>query len=160
MAQGLNKEPAFAWWVLSVLAMRNRIIAAVNRRYHKRNHKFGIKVPRDWDEAVAFDKENGNTPWQDTVRKEMKIVRIAFKVLDDGKIIPPCFQEINYHLIFDVKMEDFCRKARLVAGGHMTNRPTTNTYASVVSRELVCIAFTLAAALNNLEVKTANIKNP
>jgi hypothetical protein len=32
VARGLNKEPAFAWWVLSVLAKRNRIIAAVNRR--------------------------------------------------------------------------------------------------------------------------------
>ena len=69
MLEGLNKEPAFAWWVLSVLAKRNRIIAAVNRRYHKRNHTFGIKVPWDWDEAVVFDKENGNTLWQDAVQK-------------------------------------------------------------------------------------------
>jgi len=93
--------------------------------------------PRDWDEAVAFDKENGNTLWQDAVRKEMKNVRIAFKVLDDGEVVPPCFQEINRHLIFDFKMEDFRRKARLVAGGHMTDTPTTNTYASVISCELV-----------------------
>jgi hypothetical protein len=56
-------------------------------------------------------------------------------------------------------MEDFRRKARLVAGGHMTDTPTTNTYASVVSRELVRIALTLAAFLNNLEVKTADIEN-
>jgi hypothetical protein len=54
---------------MSVLTKRNRIIAAVSRRYHKRNHKFGIKVPRDWDEDVAFDKENGNTLWQDVVKK-------------------------------------------------------------------------------------------
>jgi len=119
--------------VLSVLAKRNRIIAAVNRRYYKRNHKFGIKVPRDWDEAVVFDKESGNTLWQDAVRKEMKNERIAFKVWDDSEVVPPCFQEINCHLIFDVKMEDFRRKARLVAGGPMTDTPTTNTYASVVS---------------------------
>ena len=123
---------------MSVLARRNCIIAAVNRRYHKRNHKFGIKVPRDWDKAVAFDKENGNRLWQDAVQKEIKNVRITFKVLDDGEVVPPwCFQEINCHLIFDVKMEDFWRKARLVAGGHMTNTPTKNTYASVVSHELV-----------------------
>ena len=158
VARGLNKEPAFAWWVLSVLAKRNRIIAAVNRRYHKRKHKFGIKVPRDWDEAVAFDKENGNTLWQDAVRKEMKNVRIALKVLDDGKVVPLCFQEINCHLIFDEKMEDFRRKARLVAGGHMTNTPTMSTHASVVSRESVQIALTLAA-LNDLEVRTADIEN-
>jgi hypothetical protein len=55
-------------------------------------------------------------------------------------------------------MEDFRRKARLVAGGHMTDTPTTNTYASVVSRESVRIALTLAA-FNDLEVKTADIEN-
>jgi len=114
VARGLNKEPAFAWWVLSVLTKRNRIIAAVNRRYHKRNHKFGIKVPRDWDEAVVFDKENGSTLWQDAVRKEMKNMRIAFKVLDDGEVVPPCFQEINCHLIFDVNWKTFAARQDLL----------------------------------------------
>ena len=51
------------------MVKRNRIIASVNKRYHKRNHKFGIKVPRHWNEAVKFDEENGNTLWQDAVRK-------------------------------------------------------------------------------------------
>ncbi len=56
-------------------------------------------------------------------------------------------------------MEDFQRKARLVAGGHMTDSPPAYvTYASVVSSEPVRIALTLAA-LNNLEVKTADIKD-
>jgi hypothetical protein len=61
-------------------------------------------------------------------------------------------------MVWDVKMEDFHRKARFVAGGHMTETPASNTYASVVSREPVCITLTLAA-LNDLEVKTADIKN-
>ena len=55
-------------------------------------------------------------------------------------------------------MEDFCWKARYVAGGHTTEPPATITYASVVSRESVCIALTLAA-LNDLEVKTSDIQN-
>ena len=83
----------------------------------------------------------------------MSKVRVAFEVLEDGKDPPPTFQEMRCHLIFDVKMEDFQRKARLVAGGHMTTPPSaTVTYASVVSRESVRIALTLAA-LNDLEVK-------
>jgi hypothetical protein len=61
-------------------------------------------------------------------------------------------------MVYDVKMEDFCRKAQFVAGGHMTETPATNTYASVVPQESVHIALTLAA-LNDLEVKTADIKN-
>ena len=61
-------------------------------------------------------------------------------------------------MIYDVKMENFCHKARLIAGGHMTDTPASITYASVVSCESVRIALTLAA-LNGLQVKTADIKN-
>ncbi len=46
----------------------------------------------------------------------------------------------------------------MVAGGHMTCAPTIMTYASVVSRETVHIALTLAA-LNDLKVKAADILN-
>jgi len=61
-------------------------------------------------------------------------------------------------MVFDVKMEDFRRKARLVAGGHMTEAPPTITYASVVSRETVRFALTIAA-LNDLEVKIGDVLN-
>ena len=61
-------------------------------------------------------------------------------------------------MIFDVKMEDFRRKARLVAGGHMTKAPAAVTYASVVSRESVRIALTIAA-LNEIEVKCGDVMN-
>ena len=67
----------------------------------------------------------------------MKNVRIAFKILKDGEQPPPGHQFIRCHMIFDIKMEDFRRKARLVAGGHMTDAPLTITHASVVSRETV-----------------------
>ena len=56
-------------------------------------------------------------------------------------------------MIFDIKMEDFRQKARLVAGGRMTKAPPTITYASVVSRETARLALTIAA-LNDLEVKS------
>ena len=59
-------------------------------------------------------------------------------------------------MIFDVKMEDFRHKVRLVAGGHRTEAPATITYASVVSRETVRLALTIAA-LNDLEVKVGNV---
>jgi hypothetical protein len=61
-------------------------------------------------------------------------------------------------MIFDVKMEDFRRKARFVAGGNTIDTPHAMTYASVVSRESVRIALTLAA-LNDLDVKMADIEN-
>jgi hypothetical protein len=153
VARDLTEEPAFAWWVTSVLRKRNRIIAAVKRTYHKQNHKFGIKVPRDWDEAVKLDVENGNSLWQDAVGKEMTNVKVEFKVLDDALAYrifhlgrwrnrPSMLKEINCRHIFDIKMEDFRRKTRLVAGGHMTDTPAAATYASVVSPESVRIAST------------------
>ena len=61
-------------------------------------------------------------------------------------------------MIFNVKMEDFRRKARLVVGGHTTKVIACVTYVSVISRETVRIALTLAA-LNDLEVKVADIQN-
>ena len=61
-------------------------------------------------------------------------------------------------MIFDIKQEDFRCKAWLVAGGHTTEAPATITYDSSVSRESVRIAL-LLAALNDVEVKTADIEN-
>ena len=75
---------------------------------------------------------------------------VAFDVLLDGVAPPSDHQYMKCHMIFDVKMEDFCRKARLVAGGHMTKAPATLTYASVVFRETVWIAL-LMAVLNDVD---------
>ena len=88
----------------------------------------------------------------------MKEVRIAFNILPDGHVAPNGYQKIPCHMIFDIKMEDFRRKARLVAGGHRTEAPATITYASVVSRETVRLALTIAA-LNDLEVKVGDVLN-
>ena len=62
------------------------------------------------------------------------------------------------HMVFSIKIEDFSRKACLVAGGHMIKAPKSLTLASVVSRESAKIALSLAA-LNDVEVKTSDIQN-
>ena len=50
-------------------------------------------------------------------------------------------------MIFDIKMEDFKRKARLVAGGHMTKVLATITYARIVYRETIRIALWLPPSM-------------
>ena len=80
----------------------------------------------------------------------------AFEFMDDIDV-PAGYKLIDCHMIFDVKM-DLTRKARLVAGGHQTEVPTESTYSSVVSRDSVRIAFTLAA-LDDLEVLSADVQN-
>jgi mitochondrial fission protein ELM1 len=52
---------------------------------------------------------------------------------------------------------DFIRMARFFAGGHVTNPPSTQTYASVVSRESVRIAV-LIASLNDMNVMSADVQ--
>ncbi len=61
-------------------------------------------------------------------------------------------------MVFDIKMEDFRQKARLLAGGHLTKAPAAITYASVVSCETVRLALTFAS-LNDLKVKVGNVLN-
>ncbi len=83
---------------------------------------------------------------------------MAFNPLQDGVQPLTGYQFVRCHVIFDVKMEDFRQKAQLVAGGHMANVPPIVTYVSVVLRETVCIALTMAA-LNALKVLAADIMN-
>jgi len=157
----IDHEPAFNYWVPQTLRKRDHIISLVKQRqtrYLKKTHKFGIQVPKSVKEAYELDQTNGNTLWADSLTKEMKDVKVAFDIKDDDDPIPKGYKEITCHMIFDVKMEDFRRKSRLVAGGHMTETPKCMTYSSVVSRETVRIALTIAA-LNDLQVKAGDIVN-
>jgi hypothetical protein len=90
-------------------------------------------------EAREINAENGSTYWWDSILKEMKNVRPAFEVWEKSKDdIPPGYQQIKCHLIFDIKMgENFRQKARFVAGGHTTEVPESiTTYSLVVSKDL------------------------
>ena len=155
----ISKEPAFAWWVPYVLKKKQRIVSKVKSKYWQRTHKFGIRIPKNVEEARRFDRENGNTLWWEAICKEMKNVRIAFEEWKGDGDLPPGYQQIKCHIIFDVKMgENFRRKARMVAGGHVTETPSALTYSSVVSRDSVRIALTIAA-LNDLKVLACDIQN-
>ena len=112
-ALDLETEPAFLWWVPYTLKKRDQIIASINHRIIKQDHKFGIKIPRDMKDAIRIDLENGNTLWQDAYKKEMFQVGVAFKILRDDEHIPVGYERSSGHIIWTVKM-DFTRKARWV----------------------------------------------
>ncbi len=106
----IDHKPAFNWWVLYVLKTRDRIISLVKRRntrYLKQTHKFGIEMPKTVQEALALDRHNGNTLWADAIAKELRNVKVAFKILPDSAPVSIGYQKIPCHMIFDVKMEDF-----------------------------------------------------
>ena len=157
ISRGLEKEPAFAYWVPYVTRKRDRMISSINSRIPKSTHKYGIEVPMSVEHAKSIDTRNGNRLWQEAIDKEMKQVLVAFEILEDKQEPPIGWSKSSGHIVFDVKM-DFTRKARWVKDGHRTPEPELSTFAGVVSRESVCIALTYAA-LNNIAVTTCDIRN-
>ena len=170
IANKIQNEPAFKWWVPFTIRKKKRIMAKVKSRYWKTTHKFGIRLPHSVEEALKIDEETGTTFWRDAIQKEMKKIRglNAFEKVDGvrpeqvrNQTHPmPGYTEIGCHMVFDIKMDGkFTRKARFVANGHETgNLPKHDTYASVVSRDSVRIAF-LYASLNDLDILACDITN-
>jgi hypothetical protein len=113
VTQNIHHKPSFNWWVPHVLKNHDQIISLVCKRttrYLKQTHKFGIEVPKTVKEAFALDHKNDNTLWVDAITKEMKEVCIAFNILSDRHSAPIGYQKIPFHMIFDVKTEDFRQK--------------------------------------------------
>ena len=77
--------------------------------------------------AAEINKLEGNTLWSNAIGKEVRNVRVAFDILEEGYDPPPAYQFVKSYLVFDFKMEDLRRKVRLVAGRHMTDVPSSYT---------------------------------
>ena len=75
----------------------------------------------------------------------------AFDILPEGSKQPQGREFIKCHVVFDIKQGTLQRKCQFVANGSRADVTDIPTYASVVSRESVRIAFTLAA-LNGLDL--------
>ena len=105
-------------------------------QYHRSTPKFkyGIQLPRNYDDAIRLDKRNGNTLWQDAVKLEMQQISSynVFKDLGKNANIPDGYKRIRVHLVFDVK-HDGRHKGHLVADGHLTDIPVDSVYSGVVS---------------------------
>ena len=56
----------------------------------------------------------------------MKNVRPVFEAYEGNREdLPPGYQHIKFHMIFDIKLgKNFRIKARLVGGGHKTKKPS------------------------------------
>ena len=155
---GVSQQPAFKWWVPFVLKKRDRIISKTRASYWTKTHKYGFEVPKDYKDCVRVDGLNNDTLWQDAVKQEMKTVRPAFEIHEGSVETLIGYQEIKCQFVFDIKLgESFRRKARLVALGNRTKTPSSLTYSSVVSRDSVRIALTVAA-LNGLDILVCDIE--
>ena len=121
--------------------------------------KFGVQVPRNWKEAERLDRENGNELWKEANKRELDQLdeHSTFEDLGRGTRAPPGFQMIHCHMVCDVKQTGQ-RKARFVAGGHMTDPPKDSVCSSVASlRSIRLVCF--LSELNNLELMAADVGN-
>jgi hypothetical protein len=61
VAQGIDQEPVFNWWVRPTLKKRDHIPLLVRERqtrYLQKNVKFGIELLKTVEEALALEKKN------------------------------------------------------------------------------------------------------
>ena len=108
-ARGIDKEPAFEWWVLHTLKKRQVILAALKKRIRKTTHKYGIELPTSVDHAYELDRKNGNNLWKEALEMELYNIGVAFEILEHGKTAPAGYTKVSGHLIWSVKM-DFTRR--------------------------------------------------
>ena len=122
-------------------------------------YKYGFLVPRNHVQAVEIDQRNGNTKWQDAEQIETGQLDEYNTFIDKGKgaPIPPGYKKIRCHFVYDVK-HDGRHKARLVAGGHLTDTPVGSVYSSVVSLKGLRLVVFLAE-LNGLLIWGTDVGN-
>jgi hypothetical protein len=123
--------------------------------------KNGFEIPRTYEQAVLFDKRNGNTKWQDASALELSQINEYEVFIDSGHHtkakIPSGYKKIRVHFVFDVK-HDGRHKARLVADGHLTAVPLESVYSGVVSLRGFRLVLFLAE-LNELELWATDVGN-
>ena len=163
------------WTQFKRIAKRDKVLARMLKQCRLKQlnrspiYMFGYQVPRNHEEAVLIDKKNGNTLWQDAERLEL-IQLHDYKTFDNrGKAIfgigkknipknaPVGYKRIRVHFVYDVK-HDGRHKARLVAGGHLTDVPAESVYSGVVSLRSLRIVIFLSE-LNKLSLWAADIGN-
>lgn len=116
-----------------------------------------MRLPKAIKEALAIDHKKGTDHWDKAITKEMKNVMVTFEFDKEDKTLVR-HQQVTVHMVFDVKIT-LQRKACLVADGHKVSEVRReSTYSSVPSRYLVRMFF-LLAALNDLDVLSADIQN-
>jgi len=131
-------------------------------------YKFGVEVPKSYNDAMRLDTENGNNKWQEAIDTEMGQIIDYKTFIDKGKVVwnrdgkGPVgvsneYQRVRVHLIFDVK-HDGRFKARLVADGSQLAEPVEGVYLGVVSLKSLRLVIFLAE-LNQLELWGADVGN-
>ena len=105
MVNDHSNEPDFIWQVHKLLKKRDRLVNKVKSRCRKNRFKLGVEFPLKYEGTLRIDQENGNTLWNDYVRKDMKNSSVDSHLLDRENHSPVGYKYIKFQLIFGVKMD-------------------------------------------------------
>ena len=122
-------------------------------------HKFGIRIPRNYSEALLLDNTNGSTFWEDSICRELDQLYSyhTFHDLGIGDAPGVGYKKIKVRFVFDTKA-DGRRKGRLVAQGNMKPEPKEAVHSSVAALHSLRIIVFLAE-LNGLKLMQGDIGN-
>ncbi|GFH61248.1 hypothetical protein CTEN210_17724 [Chaetoceros tenuissimus] len=95
--------------------------------------EYGIEVPRNWEDVIRIDTENGNRDWQEAVEKEIGALLNfhCFDIKPKDYKLPKDYQYVRMHLVYCAKV-DLRKNARLVCDGSRVDPRGLNTRATVV----------------------------
>jgi hypothetical protein len=125
----LTHTEGWKWFrrVASDIPKVERLInqAKTSTNKHEPFWKFGYLVPRTHWQAMDIDKKKGNDFWKEAEATEMRQLLQYNTFIDKGiNCIPTSgYKKIRCHMVYDVR-HDGWHKARLVAGGHLTDSIT------------------------------------
>lgn len=121
--------------------------------------KYGVIIPNTVEEALALDKLNGNTYWQDAIYTEVKVLIDlgCFEFLSPQDKPSAEYQRTKLTMIFEVK-QDGRRKARLVAGGHLVELQGLNARSTVV-KGISLRLLDIIAHRDNLKMLCGDVTN-
>ena len=124
-------------------------------------YMYGYKVPRNHEECVQFDKENGDNKWVKAEELE-RMQLFEYDVFDDRghkskARVPAGYKKIRLSWAYAVK-HDGRFKARCVARGDLTDPPNESVYSGVVTLRGVRLCIFLAE-LNGLKVWQTDVGN-
>lgn len=116
-------------------------------------------VPKSVEQALSLDCINGNTLWKEAIEKEVGqlLDYKTFQILARGEKAPNDHTRVPLILCFNTKHDGRC-KARIVAGGHVTDPGNEDVFSSVVSPECVRVVI-FVAEHNGLDVWGGNFGN-
>ena len=153
------------WTQLKKYARRGkklkRMVKQVKRARESRGpvFKFGVQIPQNSKEARRLQDRQGHTKWTDAEKAEIDQLHEyeTFKDIGKGTDPPDGYKKIRVRMVYDCK-HDLRYKARLVAGGHLTDPVKDAAYAGVVSLRAMRMTM-LAGELNGLKPMVGDIGN-